>query len=66
MYRPELIVGETETIFNSIRLGATRDDEGCLIALKCQDCVFCIRGKQDFDYLKRTSRVLCPKTCILY
>jgi hypothetical protein len=69
MYREDLIIGATKGLIDGMRLAAKEpspDFDGVRIALKCPDVVFCVRGKQEFMFYKKTDRDGCPTCCSVY
>lgn len=69
MHRTDLIYDNhaTQDKFASIQAAAKYGDDAAKIALKCEDCVLCIRDILKFEYYKlNTDRSTCPTTCILY
>lgn len=69
MHRTDLIYANsaTQDKFEGIQAAARYGDDSAKIALKCEDCVLCIRDILKFEYYKlNNNRSTCPTTCILY
>lgn len=63
MYRTDLLVDDTNLQFKLLQCDKS---DASLIALKCPQCVFCIRGRLQYQHYRKVSRDGCPTICALY
>lgn len=67
MHRTDLIYTceKSEKSYKFIVDNAKKGDDSCRIALKCQECVFCIRASLNYTHYRNTVFDMCPSNCIL-
>lgn len=55
-------------LYTSLKERASSGDDACRIAMKCEDIVFCLRGRdpRGLTFYKKSHWPECPKCCAMY